>query len=93
MSVSYTHLDVYKRQDYNNLFDDENGRRLKKIYKDYGIAFKISKSASIKKVYEELNSTLELMRKIRKRECEAPELSLIHICIRWTRSQTCSSEA
>lgn len=59
--------------DYNNLFDDKNGRTLKEIYKNYGVAFKISKTASIKKVYEEINSTLELMRKIRKRECEAPE--------------------
>lgn len=72
----FMHGDSWRKRiiaDYNNLFDDENGRRLKKIYKDYGIAFKISKSASIKKVYEEINSTLELMRKIRKRECEAPE--------------------
>ena len=72
----FMHGDRWKKRiiaDYNNLFDDKNGRRLKEIYKDHGIAFKISKTASIKKVYEEINSTLELMRKIRKRECEAPE--------------------
>lgn len=34
----FMHGDSWRKRiiaDYNNLFDDENGRRLKKIYKDY----------------------------------------------------------
>lgn len=60
-------------KDYNHLFDDEHGRILRIIYKRYNIDFSLGYNISVEELYENISKTIELMKKIRSRECEVPE--------------------
>jgi len=54
--------------DYNTLFDDENGRRLREICNEKDVFFHLCKTTSIKRVYESINKTIAFMEKLHNRE-------------------------
>lgn len=60
-------------KDYNRMFDDEHGHTLKTIYQKYNVHISLSRNITEEKLYEEISKTINLMKKIRSRECEVPE--------------------
>lgn len=59
--------------DYNTLFDDENGRRLKEINKEYDVPLYLCGTSSIDKIHDSINKMIEFISKLRKRECVISE--------------------
>ncbi len=60
-------------KDYNTLFDDENGRHLTKIYKNYNIRLRLRRTTSIDKICSSIDELIALLKKIEKREIATPE--------------------